>query len=193
MGPSARRALAAVAVTALFAATSAAWAASSGVLALDSVGLASSLTGGSPALVTALAGNFTVQQGAAQKTTGIEVYRIDLGSTAYSDSMMVQFAITNPHEMRRVFGNPNAFLEVGLWYADPAGTHTLSDGTTKVSRDGSAVAYLNQGSAYALLEPVTPDAQAYWLLASVTVPGGAPPGVQSEARELEFWVDVRIR
>jgi hypothetical protein len=149
-----------------------------------------------PQLVTntrQLNGNFTLNQGRAQKIEGIELFEVNLGSPRFSDQVRINLLLTNPDAMRSVLNNPNSYIKVAVWYEDPSGTHTLSGTTTKVKKDEAASAIIHDMNANVLLLPSIPNQAKLYILASITVPGGAPPGQQPPAgSQLDFFIDVRM-
>ncbi len=182
-------ATAAVLLVAVLTGTS--WAGSSGLIGLG-IQPGSQLPGGGLATVTPLDGNVTVVRGAAHTIDGIELFRLDLANARLSDQLDVHVLLLNPTDMDKVFGNPNAYLDVAIWYEDPDGNHTLEDGTN-VSRDpgDDAEARMTRSSGHAVLQPSVPGQTTLYILASATVPGGNPSGAQDQARPLSFHTEVR--
>jgi uncharacterized membrane protein len=140
-----------------------------------------------------LNGSFTLNQGRAQKIEGIELFEVNLGSPRFSDQIRINLLLTNPDAMRSVLNNPNSYIEVAVWYEDSNGTHTLSGTTTKVKKDESASAIIHDMNANVLLLPSIPNQEKLYILASIMVPGGSPPGQQPpEGSQLDFFIDVRM-
>jgi hypothetical protein len=147
---------------------------------------------GELAVVTPMAGSFTVQRGAAQVIAGVELFKIEIGAPRFSNLLKINVLLLNPQDMGGVLGNPKAHIDVAVWYEDENSTHTLSDGTTKVSKDEGAAAKMTRVRGEALLQPAVANQDTLYILASIIVPGGnAPPGQQGELTELGFWCDVR--
>jgi hypothetical protein len=143
--------------------------------------------------ITKMNGNFTVEQGKAQVISGVELFKIDLGAPRFSNQLRINVLLTNPDEMSAVLTNPNSFIEVAVWYEDPAGEHTLNDKVTKVKKDVNASANINRMNGDVLLRPSVVNKGTLYILANITVPGGAPPGQQPPpGSELKFHIDVRM-
>ena len=175
-------------VVALVAAASS-WAATSGTRGV-SISQESTLASGGIANVTALSDSFTVSRGAAQVVSGVELYQIDLGAARFSDLTRIEVLLLNPLDTGKVLNNPNAYIDVAVWYEDAGGTHTLSDGVTKVSKDTTAEARMSRAAGDVLLQPSIAGVTRYYILASITTPGGIPPGQQDQLTQLRFHCKV---
>lgn len=154
----------------------------------------SSLANGEIASVTALSGAFTTSQGAAAVETGIELYQIDLGAARFSDLVSMHVLLLNPWDTGKALNNPNAWIDVAVYYPDATGAVTLSDGTTKVSLDTGefASARVTRQTGEVLLRPSVANQSRLYILASITTPGGIPPGQQQQITSLKFFVQVRL-
>ena len=182
-------------VVALVAATSS-WAATTGTRG-TSISVGSTLASGEVADVTSLSDSFTVRHGAAQVVSGVELYQIDLGGPEFSDQVAIEVLLLNPLDIGGVLNNPNAYIDVAVWYEDEiSGTHTLSASITpvstrQVSKDTTAEAYMSKVGGDVLLQPSIAGVTRYYILASITTPGGVPPGQQQQLTQLKFFCKVR--
>ncbi|CAM4322564.1 hypothetical protein L1N85_15245 [Paenibacillus alkaliterrae] len=152
----------------------------------------SSLPSGQAALITGASDNLTLQVGNSQKIQGVGLFEIELGSARISDQVKVNVMLVYPEKIRGALNNPNAFIDVAVWYEDLDGTHYYN-GTT-VARDPGATAQarLSEMYASAILQPTRAGKTKMYILASITVPGGAPSGAQDQLDQLEFFCDVRL-
>ncbi|MEX2355562.1 MAG: hypothetical protein WD535_00875 [Thermaerobacterales bacterium] len=146
--------------------------------------------GGKLATVTSLGANFTVERGQAQVIDGVELFQVDLASERFSDLVRIELLLLNPYDMAGVLSNPNSYIEVAVWHADASGEHTLNDGVTTVVKDEASVQLITRDNAAAVLIPTVAAKTRLYILARITVPGGAPPGSQDLA-ELNFHANVR--
>lgn len=170
------------------------WAATSGGQNL-SISSGSTASGGGVADVTALSSSFTITQGKAQKINGVELFRIDLGNSSYKDKIKIHFYLLNPEDMGQVLNNPHAFINVQVCYkVDSGEDFTLGDGT-KVKKT-SATGMITLESGETVLTPTmgldSTDNDTYWVLGSITTPGGVPSGQQSQLTQLRFHCEVRL-
>lgn len=154
----------------------------------------SSLASGEIADLTVLSGTFTTSQGAAQITSGIELYQIDLGAARFSDLVRIHFLLLDPWDTGKALNNPNAWIDVAVYYPDATGVITLSDGTTKVSLDTGefASARVTRQTGEVILRPSISNKSRLYILASITTPGGIPPGQQEQITSLKFFAQVRL-
>ena len=158
----------------------------------------SSLPGGGLADITALSDPFTVFQGNAQKISGLELHRIDLASSAIADQIRVQISLINAENMSQVLSNPYSWVEISIVYQVSSGQNfTLStgekvkiaslrvDADNHMTREHGSITLLPEMGGDSI------DTDTYWVLGSVTIPGGAPPGQQNQLGVLNIHVDVR--
>lgn len=174
-------------------ATGTSWATTTGIIQ-PPISLGSTLEGGGVATVTARSGSFTVEQGKAQQIAGVELFQIDLGAARFSDLITVEVLLLNPGDLSRVLNNPNAYMDVALWFESASGTYTLSDGVTKVAKDLAAEGRINRASGAVVLQPRTPAVTRYYVLATITTPGGGVPSneQQGQLTRLDFHSEVRM-
>jgi hypothetical protein len=142
------------------------------------------------AIVTPVSDNLTLSQGGAQKIEGVGLYEISLGAPRFSDQVNIHILLTNPEGIRQALNNPNAFIDVAVWYPDESSSLTFSG--IKVSKDDAAQARMSAERGSILLNPTISGQTTLYILASIIVPGGAPPGVQSQLEQLKFYIDVRM-
>lgn len=157
------------------------WAASADVVALSIV--PGSSTG---RLVTQLVAldpdTFTVTKGRAQVIAGINLYDVIGVATEFHDRLVLRLYILNPADMERIWGSPNAYVEILVTnLADAKQVY----GSTLLSRQ----------LAYAMIRPSLPLAvDSFRIRASVVVPGGSPPGIQEDyLGALRFRLEVSPR
>lgn len=141
------------------------------------------------AIVTPVSDNLIVSQGSAQRIEGVGLYEISLGAPRFSDQLKIHILLTNPEGIRQALNNPNAFIDIAVWYPDENGTHTFQD--IQVSKN-IAEGRMSTERGSILLNPTVPGQSTLYILASIVVPGGAPPGAQIQLNQLEFYVDVRM-
>ena len=154
--------------------------------------------------VVPVSNSVTVTNGRAQTVAGVELYRLDLASKTLGDQLLIHFDWVNGQDAQKVLNNPNAWIQVGIYdnngvipvsNACSSGLY-LSGDNVCVSADAGAQAsaQLTAASADALLIPSqnpTSDSALY-LVASITTPGHAPPGQQSNLTTLQYNVDARF-
>ena len=144
--------------------------------------------------LTAIGETFSITRGAAQKVSGIELYKIELGDAESSNKVTIEIALLNPEDMGAVLNNPNAFIDVGVYYPDAGGRVTLDcDPVDVVSRDEGprASAMMSKVIGDVLLHPSVTGQSTLYILASIVVPGGSPPGQQAQLTDLGFWCQVK--
>jgi hypothetical protein len=168
-----------------------AWASASETKIVNISPASSTLASGEPFEVEALSGTTTTLTGKAQVINGVELFKLNLGEARYSDILRVHMFLMNPQQIGKVLNNPNSFIEVAVWYEDGTSSISLSDGT-KVTRDESAIAYMSQASGDIVLRPTIANKGTLYILASINVLGGYPPGQQTELQDLQFYCDVRL-
>jgi hypothetical protein len=175
-----------------FAFNAISWASTSLLNILEITPAASTLASGDPFEVEPLSGTVTTLTGKAQLIQGVELFKINLGDARYSDLIRAHIALMNPEQIGKVLNNPNSFIEVAVWYEDDTSSTYLSDGTTKVTRDENAITYMSQVSGDVVVQPTTANKGTLYILASINVLGGYPPGQQTELQGLQFYCDVRL-
>lgn len=177
----------------LLLASTLSWAATSSGQNI-SVSSGSTAAAGGVSDVTALSSSFTITQGRAQRISGVELYKVDLGSASYRNNVKFFLTLLSPEDMGQVLSNPHAFIQVEVCYKVTSGEdYTLGDGT-KVKKT-SASGMITAESADLVLFPTmggdTADSDTYYVLGSITVPGGVPAGQQTQLTELDFYLNVR--
>ena len=201
-----RRLIFFVALMALFAGSIVAWTGTSTSLSLsirpygydenDSDAIVGSLLQS----VTPIIGEtFSIMQGAAQKIEGIELYEIVLTEQDDCDDVEIYLTLLNGYDIDKVLSNPHAFIDVGIWYpVKPEGAQDSVD----LDRTGQELwrdeggegrnvsAVISEAKGTAVLEPSKTVTSTLHILASIVVPGGAPPG-QEDQQQLEFWIEVK--
>jgi hypothetical protein len=159
----------------------------------------SNLDAGTVAEIAPLPVSFTIVQGVAQKVTRIPIYRIKLGNPQLIPN--IRISVLNLADVGRVLNNPNAFVDVELWYPDKDASSNyleIDDAKTpdnpqgKVIQDTGTEARLSRVSGDAALVPTVYNKQTLYVVVSITVPGGIPPGQQEQLSELKFFCDVRM-
>ena len=170
------------------------WAASSASQDIT-ISSGSSASGGGVADVTPLSDSFFVTQGKTEKISGLEMFRIDIGNASYNDDIRVSFTLLNPEDVGKVLSNPHSFIDVQVCYeVDFDEDYILNDGSTKVKKSVNSIVTMERG--HILLMPTmggtSIDEDTYWILGSITTPGGVPPGQQEQLGEMNFYCDVRL-
>ena len=180
------------ALLAALAGSIAAWTQSSSSLDL---GISAGGTNGQVVTnLTAIGETFSITRGAAQRIAGVELYKIDLGDAQFSNLIRINVALLNPWDMGGVLNNPNSFIQMSVYYPGTGdGQVTLDyDRTTAIPDNGArASAMMSRVVGDALLFPSVITDTLY-ILGSIMVPGGPPPGQQEQLTDLEFYCDVRM-
>ncbi|MDP2735903.1 MAG: hypothetical protein Q8P12_06895, partial [bacterium] len=123
-----------------------------------------------------------------------------LGSTTIRDQIKWHVSLLNPQDMGQVLNNPNSWIQIEVVYRVSSGEdYTLSTGElVKVATLKESVNnHMTRQNGDMLLQPEmggdSIDNDTYWLLASIMVPGGAPPGQQSQIGSMSIVCnDVRL-
>lgn len=194
-----KRLLLVIAIVVALLGTGTAWMATNSTLGTN-ITTGSTLTSGEIAAVTSLDSFFTVSQGAAEKLAGVTLYRIDLGSANFSNTISINLMILNPQDMGGVLNNPNAHIDVQVYYLDPdqgspdpASIAINDEGTFKyVMEDtGDYASYrLSRTEGDVFLKPSVTGKTTLFILASINTPGGIPPGQQEQLTNLKFYIKV---
>jgi hypothetical protein len=149
-------------------------------------------------VVTSLTGigeTFSIVKGKADVISGVELYRIQLGSAQFSNLIRINLALLNPQDIGKVLNNPNSFIKVQVYHPGTGeGQVTLDyDGTTVIPDSGAqASAMMNKGVGDVLLFPSVTGQGTLYILASIHVPAGPPPGQQEALNNLRFYISVRL-
>ena len=160
-----------------------------------SISSGSTASGGGVADTTRLLSSFTMTQGQAQKISGLELFRVDLGSAVYRNDIRIFFSLLNPEDIGKVLNNPRAFIEIQVGYKVNSGEdYTLGDGTKVKKTLASGIISVERGEIvlFPAMGEDTIDSDTYWVLGAITAPGGVPPGQQAQLNELRFYLDVRL-
>lgn len=175
---------------------------SNGVLAIN-IHPSPTLSGGAPVNVTAVDQTVTLTHGGAQTLSGLELYQVNIGDPALSGTLRVSFSWLDPQDASRVFYNPNAWLQVGLYDAAgspsasgtcASGDYLINSGTLCVQPDpgGQAQAAVTRVSGNAFLQSSTAGQSTVYVIAAIEVPkGNVPPGSESNLSTLQFFCSVR--
>lgn len=175
---------------------------SNGILS-TSIQPSPSLSTGAPVSVTAVDQTVTLTHGGAQTLSGLELYKVAVGDPALSGTLRVSFAWLDPQDAARVFYNPHAWLQVGLYDAAgspsasgtcASGDYLINSGTLCVQPDpgGQAQAAVTRVTGNALLQSSTSGQSAVYVIAAIEVPkGNVPHGSQGNLSTLQFFCSVR--
>ncbi len=156
---------------------------------------------GKRAEVTTLNGTFPIAQGHPTQAEGVQLFRVKVAENK-SDALSLHFAWLDAQDANAVLKNPHTYIQVTVYYESGlsctgkvSAVATASGGTTGVCPDTApaATAIITPGKAAADLRPGITSQQYLWVLATVIVPGGAPPGQQSNLSTLRFSLDARAR
>jgi len=141
---------------------------------------------------TAIGETFSIIQGKAQKIAGIELYEIVLAEVDVCADVRIHLTLLNPYDMGKALNNPHSFIDVGVWYpvkpTDAQESVELDHNGQTVWRDdgAKASAMMSQVFGNVVLHPSKTVTSTLYILASIMVPGGAPPGQQEELTDLRF-------
>lgn len=184
------------------------YAATSGTSTLTITAPATS--SGAKADVSSVATSYTSVQGKGKKTTGVVLSKLSFGSAADSDSTAIEFLWTDPDQATSVLLNPNAFMEVRVYFLDSDQTVATDGGysgdcnsTTQRSLEDSGTKYvcpdpdevhgyktLSIENTAATFLPSVDGQSTLYILADIHVPGGAPAGQQSQLTTLDFNIGI---
>lgn len=184
--------IAGLVLAALIATTAVTWAVPSATRGLSIV-KASSLANGSVAQVTDLGANLT-RLGGKHNFYIAEMFRIDLGSPNFSDGLAIHLAFLNPGSKAKVLQSPNAWIEMQLWYPNPAGSLVIENlgSPVAVSQDTAATAAITTSNGDVVLKPSMVGISSYFILARIYVPGEAVSGsaIWKDFEDLKFYCQV---
>lgn len=165
---------------------------------------------GAKADVSSVTSTFIGVQGQGKKTEGVVLSKLTLGNPGDSDSTAIEFLWTDPQEAGGALLNPNAFLETRVYFLDTdqqaateGGYSGSCDSETQRSFDDGGTKYvcpdpdelhnyktLSMSNTAANFLPSVDGQSVLYILADITVPGGAPAGQQSALTELSFIVAI---
>ena len=159
---------------------------------------APSTDSGFKADVFSVASTFSGVQGQGKKTFGVVLSKLTFGTPGDSDDVRIEFLWTDPDQAAGVLRNPNAVLETRVYYVSTdcptADQRTFEDGVTVTvcpdpdeERNFKALSISNTGAYFI---PTILGQSVLYILADITVPGGAPAGQQSSLTELTFIIGV---
>ena len=150
---------------------------------------------GGVADITSVITPFEAIQGKGKKTNGVALAKLTMATGFESKGTRIEMLWTDPGEATGVLLNPNAFLETRLYYVssscDVADQRTFEDGgTITVCPDASGAVEnfttLSIQGTYAFFIATQTSQSVLYILADITVPGGAPAGQQSQLNSLSF-------
>ncbi len=165
---------------------------------------------GARADVSSVVSTFTGVQGKGKKTEGVVLSKLTFGNPDDSDATVIEFIWTDPDEAAGVLLNPNAFLETRVYFLDTdqqaatAGGYSGScDSITQRSFEDGGARYvcpdpdelhnfktLSISNTAANFLPSVDGQSVLYILADITVPGGAPSGQQSSLTDLTFIIRI---
>jgi len=132
----------------------------------------------------------------ADKISGVELYKVELGNAQFSNLIRMNVLLTNSYDVGKVLNNPNSFIQIQIYYPGTGANQvTLDyDGSTAIpDTNWRASGILSKQSGEISLSPSVTGQTTFYILASIMVPGGPPPGQQSSlATSLSFYLDVRL-
>ncbi|MBT5320023.1 MAG: hypothetical protein HOL45_08970, partial [Chloroflexi bacterium] len=171
---------------------------------------APSTTSGAKADISSVSSSFSSVQGKGKKTTGVVLSKLSFGSSGDSDSTAIEFIWADPDQATSVLLNPNAFLEVRVYFLDSDQTVATDGGYTGDCSSSTQRAFEDSGTKYVCPDP--DDTHAFktlsiqntaatflpsldgqstlYILADIHVPGGAPAGQQGQLTTLNFNVNI---
>ena len=157
------------------------WASASGHVSL-SVASGNPDAGGRVAVVTPIDQPVTVTWGKAQVVYGKSIFKIDKIAPGTANRVLIHLILTNPQDMCKVLGNPNAWIEVTV--SDSADTPGNTYASGRLTREKAEVLLMPEG--------VPDGTTTLYIQVSIKVPGGAPPG-QQEKQNLSYYCRVELR
>jgi hypothetical protein len=153
---------------------------------------ASQLPDGDLADVTPLGGAIFVPRGRAQVEAGVHEFTIDLAQPRFGGMVEVHLFLRNPKELPFSLNSPQNHIQVAIWHADPAGTHTLADGThVSIDPDPRAVGQMTKSQGNVVLLPSIDGTARLHVLARVMSASGRPAS-QVDLENVQFGIEVRV-
>jgi hypothetical protein len=143
---------------------------------------------------------YTQTRGKAQIVQGVNLFDVTGVATEYVGptpprSLVLRIFILNPQDIRRVTGNPHAYILVqATSYGDP--DHVAPGSASGTVWDQYGELILTTERPYGIIIPVLPfDKSSFRVRATIVVPGGTPQGlvVQHMADTLRFRMEVSPR
>ena len=157
------------------------WAYSSGQVGL-SISPANPDAGGLVAVVEPIDQTVTVTWGKAQVVYGKSIFKIDNITSGMANRLLIHLILTNPQDMCKVLGNPNAWIEVTVSDSPDTPGNTYASG--RLTREDAEVLLMPEG--------VPDGTKTLYVQVSIKVPGGPPPG-QQEKQNLNYYCTVKLR
>lgn len=171
------------------------WTQTSAVISTNIQAGGSSGSGQIVTQVVPIGETFSITRGKAQKISGVELYKIELGDAQFSNLIRIHIALINPLDIGKVLNSSNSFIEMKIYYPGTGAEEiTLNYDSSKALPDTGDRAYgiMTRESGDITLFPSVIGQDTLYILASITTPGGPPPGQQEELTELKFYVDIRM-
>lgn len=171
---------------------------------------APSTTSGQKADISGNLGSYTSVQGKGKKTTGVVLSKISFGDSGDSDETGIEFIWADPDQATSVLLNPNAFMEVRVYFLDTDQTVATDGGYSGSCNSTTQRAFTDSGTKYvcpnpdevhgyktlsisntaAVFLPSVDGQSVLYILADIHVPGGAPAGQQGQLTTLNFNVGI---
>lgn len=165
--------------------------------------------GGHSTEITDTSEPVSITIGKAQKVAGHQLFRVEIGEPSGSDRVQAIVFWLNSDKASQVLSNPNAYIDVGFYHDSgtaPSGGACPSDEFKTPNQLGTDICVTQSapGDTFEtqLLTPMlaegtimstTANQQYLYVLATINVPGGAPPGQQPLSGTLDFQVQVSLR
>lgn len=165
---------------------------------------------GAKADVFSVGAIYSAIQGQARTQRGVVLAKLTFADSDYSDDIVVQFLWAAPDEAAGLLLSPVAFLQTGVYFLDTDQTDASDGGyagscnsTTQRSFDDGGTKYacpdpdidkahkvLSTQMAGTVFQPTVDGQGVLYILADISIPGRAPPGLQTQLTALEFNVAV---
>lgn len=142
---------------------------------------------------------FVIIEGKAQKIRGIRVCNVDMGNASFRDRIEIRAMLLDPQDMGQVLNNPNSWIEIVVAYEVSSGEDFILSNGKKVkvatlresvdnhmTRNNGDIQFMPQMGGTSI------DLDTYYILGSIMVLGGAPPGQQDNLNSLTIICDAGL-
>lgn len=150
----------------------------------------------------------SITKGNTQKVSGHQIFRVEVGEPSISDRVTGEIIWLNSDQASQVLSNPNSYIDIGFFHdsgADPSGGCPADQFKTKnqlgtdicvtssAANSSFSSQLLTPMLANGLISSETADQQYLYVLATINVPGGGPPGQQALSGTLDFHLQLTLR
>lgn len=205
-----RRVLFAATAILLLSMTSVSYLADTGSSVTLTIATPSRTANGLPVEVNDTSTPVSIIKGKTQSVAGHQLFRVEVGEPSVSDRVRGVVFWLNSNKASQVLSNPNSYIEIGFFHDSgnlPQGTPPACPSNEFKTENQLGVDICVTESAPGdtfeeqLLTPIraigtivskTADQQYLYVLATINVPGGAPPGQQPLSGTLDFQLQLSL-